>query len=125
VRRNGQTSRRVTQRSQGARIARRHLGAVEHGIWSHAIFAGGGGRDHNGGTFVGWMAGGGAKGGAACGESDEWSWKAAKNPTTTYDFHATVLHLLGIDHQKLTFRHNGADRRLTDVHGEVIDEVLA
>ena len=83
------------------------------------------GRDHNGGTFVAWMAGGGVKGGAACGESDEWSWKAAKSPTTTYDFHATVLHLLGIDHQKLTCRHNGADRRLTDVHGEVVSEILA
>jgi len=86
---------------------------------------GGEGRDHNGSTFVGWMAGGGARGGAAHGESDEWSWKAAKNATTTYDFHATVLHLLGVEHEKLTFRHNGADRRLTDVHGEVIHEVLA
>jgi len=86
---------------------------------------GGGGRDHNGGTFVGWMAGGGAKGGAAHGESDEWSWKAARNAATTYDFHATVLHLLGIDHTQLTFRHNGANRRLTDVHGEVIRNVLA
>jgi len=83
------------------------------------------GRDHNGGTFVSWMAGAGVKGGAAYGESDEWSWKAAKGATSTYDFHATVLHLLGIDHEKLTFRHNGADRRLTDVHGEVIHDVLA
>jgi len=83
------------------------------------------GRDHNGGTFVAWMAGGGVKRGVACGESDEWSWKAAKSPTTTYDFHATVLHLLGIDHLKLTFRHSGADRRLTDVHGEAVTEILA
>jgi hypothetical protein len=83
------------------------------------------GRDHNGGTFVGWMAGGGAKGGVAYGQSDEWSWKAARNVTTTYDFHATVLHLLGLDHEQLTFRHNGANRRLTDVHGEVIPEVIA
>lgn len=83
------------------------------------------GRDHNGGTFVGWMAGGGIKGGVAYGESDEWSWKAAKDVTTTYDFHATVLHLLGIDHERLTYRHDGADRRLTDVHGHVIREVLA
>ena len=86
---------------------------------------GGDGRDHNGGTFVSWMAGGGVKGGATYGESDEWSWRAAKNITTTYDFHATVLHLLGLDHEKLTFRHSGANRRLTDVHGEVIREVLA
>ena len=83
------------------------------------------GRDHNGGTFVSWMAGAGVKGGSAYGESDEWSWKAARQATTTYDFHATVLHLLGIDHEKLTFRHDGADRRLTDVHGEVIHDVLA
>ena len=82
------------------------------------------GRDHNGGSFVSWMAGAGVKGGVAYGESDEWSWKAAQQATTTYDFHATVLHLLGIDHEKLTFRHNGADRRLTDVHGEVVREVL-
>ena len=86
---------------------------------------GGDGRDHNGGTFVSWMAGGGVKGGVAYGESDEWSWRAAINKTTTYDFHATVLHLLGLDHEKLTFRHSGANRRLTDVHGEVIQEVLA
>ncbi|MDB6032166.1 MAG: hypothetical protein JWM16_2504 [Verrucomicrobiales bacterium] len=83
------------------------------------------GRDHNGGTFVGWMAGAGVKGGVAYGESDEWSWKAARDSATNYDFHATVLHLLGIDHEKFTFRNNGANRRLTDVHGDVIREVLA
>jgi len=76
------------------------------------------GRDHNGGTFVGWMAGGGVKGGVAHGDSDEWSWRAANNVTSTYDFHATVLHLLGLNHEKLTFRHNGANRRLTDVHAK-------
>lgn len=83
------------------------------------------GRDHNGGTFVGWMAGAGVKGGTSHGESDPWSWKAAREVTTNYDFHATVLHLLGIDHEKLTVRHNGANRRLTDVHGHVIHPVLA
>jgi len=83
------------------------------------------GRDHNGGTFVGWMAGAGVKAGVSYGESDEWSWKATNKATTTYDFHATVLHLLGIDHEQLTFRHSGADRRLTDVHGHVVHEVLA
>jgi hypothetical protein len=86
---------------------------------------GGEGRDHNGGTFVGWMAGAGVLGGSAYGESDEWAWKAARNPTTNYDFHATVLHLLGLDHEKLVVRHNGANRRLTDVHGEVVREVLS
>ncbi|MGI8964850.1 MAG: DUF1501 domain-containing protein, partial [Limisphaerales bacterium] len=82
------------------------------------------GRDHNGGTFVSWMAGAGLKPGFAFGESDEWSWRAAKDKTTGYDLHATILHLLGIDHEKLTFRNNGANRRLTDVHGEVIHEIL-
>ena len=82
------------------------------------------GRDHNGGTFVTWLAGGGLKPGVAFGQSDEWAWKAI-NPIYCYDLHATVLHLLGIDHEKLSFRHNGIDRRLTDVHGHVIKEVLA
>jgi len=86
---------------------------------------GGEGRDHNGGTFVGWMAGGGAKKGISIGASDDWSWKAAEQATTTYDFHATALHLLGLDHEKLTFRHGGANRRLTDVHGHVMHEALA
>ncbi|HEX3997878.1 MAG TPA: DUF1501 domain-containing protein [Pirellulales bacterium] len=83
------------------------------------------GRDHNGGTFVGWMAGAGVRAGTSYGESDPWSWKAVRDVTTTYDFHATVLHLLGIDHKRLTVRHNGANRRLTDVHGNVIDALLA
>jgi hypothetical protein len=82
------------------------------------------GRDHNGGTGVGWLAGAGVKGGTACGESDDWSWRAVR-PTTGYDLHATILHLLGINHERLTFRHNGSDRRLTDVHGHVLRELLA
>ncbi len=83
-----------------------------------------GGRDHNGGTFVTWLAGAGIKGGAAYGESDEWGWKA-RRPIWCYDLHATVLHLLGIDHESLSVRHDGIDRRLTDVHGHVIGEILA
>jgi hypothetical protein len=82
------------------------------------------GRDHNGGTGVAWLAGAGVKGGATAGESDEWSWRAAK-PLFSYDLHATILHLLGINHEKLTFRHNGSDRRLTDVHGHVLAGLLA
>jgi hypothetical protein len=82
------------------------------------------GRDHNPSTFTTWLAGGGIKGGVTHGESDEWSYKAATHPTYCYDVHATILHLLGIDHEKLTFRHNGIDRRLTDVHGHVIREIL-
>lgn len=83
------------------------------------------GRDHNAGTSVGWLAGAGVRGGTAVGESDPWSWRAAAGKTTGYDLHATVLHLLGIDHERLTVRHDGTDRRLTDVHGHVVKEVLA
>ena len=82
------------------------------------------GRDHNGGTSVAWLAGAGVRGGAAHGESDEWGWRAVQ-PLTVHDLHATILHLLGIDHERLTFRHNGSDRRLTDVHGHVLKELLA
>lgn len=83
------------------------------------------GRDHNPFTFTSWLAGGGIRGGVTYGASDEWSYKAVENPTYCYDLHATVLHLLGIDHTRLTVRHNGIDRRLTDVHGHVIREILA
>jgi hypothetical protein len=83
------------------------------------------GRDHNPFAFTSWLAGGGVRGGMSYGASDEWSYKAAENPIYCYDVHATVLHLLGIDHTRLTFRHNGIDRRLTDVHGHVIEDILA
>lgn len=82
------------------------------------------GRDHNPFTFTNWLAGGGVKGGVTYGASDEWSYKAADKPTYCYDVHATMLHLLGIDHTKLSLRHNGIDRRLTDVHGHVIQEIM-
>ena len=83
------------------------------------------GRDHNGGTSVAWLAGAGIKGGATFGESDPWSWKAADGKMYCYDLHATILHLLGVDHEQLTVRHNGIDRRLTDVHGEVVHPILS
>ena len=83
------------------------------------------GRDHNGGTSVAWLAGAGIKGGTSYGESDPWAWRAGTGQTYCYDLHATILHLMGIDHTKLTFRHNGIDRRLTDVHGHVIEPILA
>lgn len=82
------------------------------------------GRDHNGGTFVSWLCGGGVRGGVAVGSSDAYSYQAVDRATYGYDLHATILHLLGINHERLTFRHNGLDRRLTDVHGEVIREIL-
>jgi hypothetical protein len=83
------------------------------------------GRDHNGGTSVAWLAGAGIKDGSLYGQSDPWAWRAADGQTYCYDLHATILHLMGIDHRRLTYRHNGIDRRLTDVHGHVIDPILA
>ncbi len=85
------------------------------------------GRDHNPFVFTNWLAGGGVKPGVTHGPSDEWGYKPAdrSKPTTCYDIHATVLHLLGIDHERLTWRNNGIDRRLTDVHGHVISELIA
>ena len=82
------------------------------------------GRDHNPFTFTSWVAGGGFKGGVSYGESDEWSYKAAKDPIYCYDLHATILHQMGIDHKRLTYRHDGIDRRLTDVHGNVLTKVI-
>ncbi len=83
------------------------------------------GRDHNGGSFVTWLAGAGIKPGIAYGESDEFGGKAMHGITQCYDLHATLLHLMGIDHERLSFRTAGVDRRLTDVHGHVIREILA
>jgi hypothetical protein len=83
------------------------------------------GRDHNGGTSVTWLSGAGIKGGTHHGESDEFSYLAATDKSNCYDLYATVLHLLGIDHEKLAVRHNGIDRRLTDVHGHVLESLLA
>ena len=82
------------------------------------------GRDHNAGAFTVWMAGGGVKGGATHGTSDELGFKAAENPAFCYDLHATALSLLGIDHTKLTIYNNGILRRLTDVHGHVLDGLI-
>lgn len=83
------------------------------------------GRDHNPEGFTVWMAGAGLKGGTSYGDTDDVGWEAAVDPVTWHDYHATVLHLLGIDHEKLTFYHNGIERRLTNVHGHVIKEILA
>ncbi|MFN9461813.1 MAG: DUF1501 domain-containing protein [Planctomycetota bacterium] len=82
------------------------------------------GRDHNGGSFVTWLWGAGIKPGVSYGRSDDWGYQAVENKTWCYDLHATVLHLLGIDHLQLTVRQNGIDRRLTDVHGHVIHEII-
>ncbi len=82
------------------------------------------GRDHNPDGFTCWMMGAGIKGGVSYGATDEFGRRAEVNPTTVWDFYATVLHLLGFEHEKLTWYHNGLDRRLTDVHGHVIKEIL-
>jgi hypothetical protein len=83
------------------------------------------GRDHHQLAFTCWMAGAGLKPGFGCGATDEVGYKPADRPVTIYDFHATILHLLGLDHKRLTYYHNGTQRRLTDVHGEVVEEILA
>ena len=83
------------------------------------------GRDHNPGAFTAWMAGGGIQGGTAYGSTDDLGFKAAENPAYCYDLHATALHLLGLDHEKLSFYNNGIARRLTDVHGHVFKEIIA
>ena len=83
------------------------------------------GRDHHGGNFVYWMAGAGVAAGTTYGASDDFSYNIAENPVSIHDFSATMLHLLGIDHERLTFRYQGRDFRLTDVAGRVVNEVLA
>jgi hypothetical protein len=83
------------------------------------------GRDHNPNGFTMWLAGGGVKGGLVHGATDEFGYHAIKGKVHMHDLHATILHLLGLDHEKLTYRHDGRDFRLTDVHGKVVKEVLA
>ncbi len=83
------------------------------------------GRDHNPDGFTTWLMGAGVKAPFTYGATDEFSYKAAENITTVYDFHATILHLLGLNHEQLTYYHNGFERRLTDVHGHVIKDILA
>jgi hypothetical protein len=83
------------------------------------------GREHHPFGFTMWLAGGGIKGGIIHGATDEFGWHAVKDKVHVHDLHATILHLMGIDHEKLTYRHGGRDYRLTDVHGHVVREILA
>jgi hypothetical protein len=83
------------------------------------------GRDHNNKGFTMWMAGGGAKGGLAYGATDEYGHVAVQNPMHVHDLHATILAMLGLDHEKLTYRYAGRDFRLTDVSGQVVKSVIA
>ena len=85
----------------------------------------GNGRDHNHHGFTMWLAGGGVKGGMTYGETDEFGFKAEVDKVHVHDLHATILHLLGLDHERLTFRHAGRDYRLTDVYGQVVHEIIA
>ena len=83
------------------------------------------GRDHNHYGFTVWMAGGGIKGGTVPGSPDDFGFKAVENKTSVHDLHATILHALGLHHKQLTYRYAGRDFRLTDVHGNVIHDILA
>ncbi|MEQ8784814.1 MAG: DUF1501 domain-containing protein [Pirellulaceae bacterium] len=113
----------------------------QRGLWSDTLLVWGGefgrtpaiedmkdkefGRDHNGAGFTYWLAGGGVKGGLRYGATDELGWFAADNKVHVHDLHATILHLLGLDHKRLTFRYGGRDYTLTDVDGEVVHDILA
>ena len=83
------------------------------------------GRDHNPKGFTVWLAGAGVKRGFSYGATDEFGYQAVENPTSVYELHATILHLLGLDHERLSFFYNGAEQRLTFVHGRVMRDVLA
>ena len=83
------------------------------------------GRDHNHWGFSVWLAGGGVKGGMVHGATDEFGYKAVEKPVHVHDLHATILHLLGFDHKRLTYRYAGRDFRLTDVHGEVVRDIIS
>jgi hypothetical protein len=84
----------------------------------------GNGRDHNNKGFTLWMAGGGVRAGLSHGATDEFGYEAVESPVHIHDWHATVLHLLGLDHQRLTFNYGGRDFRLTDVYGNVVKQIL-
>jgi hypothetical protein len=99
------------------------LWAGEFGRTPHS--SGRDGRDHHPQGFTVWLAGGGTKGGTIYGATDELGMDAVENVSTFHDLHATILHLLGLDHERLTYRYSGRDFRLTDVHGQVIDAILA
>jgi arylsulfatase A-like enzyme len=86
---------------------------------------GGKGRDHNPYGYTTWLAGGGVKGGQAVGATDEFGLNAVEDRISVHDFHATILHLLGLDHKKLTFLHDARDERLTDTAGRVVEQVLS
>ena len=85
----------------------------------------GDGRDHNNKGYSIWMAGGGLKPGLSYGQTDDHGYEAVENPVHVHDWHATILHLLGLDHEKLTYRYAGREMRLTDVKGKVVKDIIA
>jgi uncharacterized protein (DUF1501 family) len=95
------------------------------GEFGRTPMAQGDGRDHHIRGFSWWLAGGGIKGGVTYGATDDFGYNAVENIVHMHDFHATMLHLLGVDHERLTYRFQGRDFRLTDVHGEVVQGILA
>ena len=129
---HGENARAVDQPIRGLLIDLEARGLLDEtlvvfsGEFGRTPFAqGADGRDHNEFGFSLWMAGGGVKGGMSYGETDEWGYKAAVNKLEMHDLHATMLHLLGLDHTKLTYRFSGRDIRLTDVYGTVVRDILA
>jgi len=111
-------------------LKRRGLLADTLVVWSGEfgrtpVSENGDGRDHNPFGFTAWLAGGGVRGGFTYGATDDFGFKAVENRVSVHDLHATMLHLLGLDHERLTYRHSGRDFRLTDVHGRVVREILA
>jgi hypothetical protein len=99
------------------------------GEFGRTVYSQGGignyGRDHHPRCFTVWMAGGGVKGGISHGQTDEFCYNIAKDPVHVHDFHATIMHCMGIDHERFTYRFQGRDYRLTDIHGKVVKEILA
>ncbi|MGA1393358.1 MAG: DUF1501 domain-containing protein, partial [Phycisphaerales bacterium] len=127
-----ENARAVDQPIAGLLIDLRRRGLLDDtlvvwaGEFGRTPFAqGSDGRDHNPFGFSIWMAGGGVKGGSIHGATDEYGYKAVEHPVDIHDLHATMLHLLGVDHKRLVHRFGGRDMRLTDVHGRVIDAWFA
>ena len=111
---------------ESPRPARRHAGGVDDRVRPHAdVSEGASGRDHNPKGFTVWLAGAGVKQGFSYGATDEFGYQAVENAASVYELHATILHLLGLDHERLSYFHNGIEQRLTFVHGRVIEDVLA
>ena len=132
VKNHGDNARAVDQPIAGLLTDLKSRGLLDEtlvvwaGEFGRTPFAqGSDGRDHNEFGFSVWMAGGGVRGGFTYGETDDWGYKATVNKAEMHDLHATILHFLGLDHEKLTYRFGGRDIRLTDVYGNVLRETLA